>query len=474
MATARHHLTIQEKNQLRACHRERPDMTQEQLREWAHARFGKWVGRSTIGKIASMPEEACANPTAKRNQSGRYPEMERELYAFIVATAAPGRQDGEKPLTDDLPVLSEAVLWAKANEILKTTRGSDQSVSVGWVQRFKKRHGLHRSQRVLKLQTGIGSDGLAGANAPVMTAIAAQKPEQVPAVGGAGGETTTATVAVPAAKESGDAVTVQPVAQGKRSSPGSARKEDDEVAPPPRKKLTTEASTAKAGGNRKQFVSADDIVLLSQVLLSKPWAFPHAMDGWQQVAAQLRAQSAFRLEKTAGACQARVTLLLDHLRAGNEAALRKSGTAEEYTRKHELLQEVQSKLTAYHELMEDMRKRRGDVVAPSIVTQHDAAVAKVGEAAAAAAAAEATGAGDVDGQRRLEMLERKMEREMAEQRRHADEQVRQLERLQRTQLEAQQTQHAQLLATIQQQQAMMLDLIKSVAPTNSQNQARDL
>ncbi|KAL4102763.1 hypothetical protein PRIC1_006506 [Phytophthora ramorum] len=51
----------------------------------------------------------------------------------------------------------------------------------------------------------------------------------------------------------------------------------------------------------------------------------------------------------------------------------------------------------------------------------------------------------------------------AEQRRHADEQVRELERLQRVQLEAQQNQHAQLLATIQQQQAMMLDLIKSVA-----------
>ncbi|KAI9916023.1 hypothetical protein PsorP6_008655 [Peronosclerospora sorghi] len=67
-----------------------------------------------------------------------------------------------------------------------------------------------------------------------------------------------------------------------------------------------------------------------------------------------------------------------------------------------------------------------------------------------------------DGQCRFELLEIKLERKLAEQRRHADEQVRQLERMQRAQLEVQQNQHAQLLATILQQQAMMLDLIKSV------------
>ncbi|KAL4158762.1 hypothetical protein PRNP1_004536 [Phytophthora ramorum] len=106
---------------------------------------------------------------------------------------------------------------------------------------------------------------------------------------------------------------------------------------------------------RKQFVSADDILLLTQVLQTKPWAFQHVMDGWQQVSDQLRAHDEFRLEKTAGACQARVVLLLDHLRAGNAAALRKAGTSDEYERKRELLVEVQAKQTAFEEVQEVSR-----------------------------------------------------------------------------------------------------------------------
>ena len=112
---------------------------------------------------------------------------------------------------------------------------------------------------------------------------------------------------------------------------------------------------------------------------------------------------------------------------------------------------------------------RGELSPPSSVTQHDAAVAKVGEAAAAIAVTEATEEANRDGQRRLELLEIRMERELAKQRRHADEQVHRLERLQQAQLEAQQKQHAQLLATIQQQQAMMLDLIKSVAAQSNKD-----
>ncbi|KAI9906235.1 hypothetical protein PsorP6_003864 [Peronosclerospora sorghi] len=61
----------------------RPELTQEQLQEWIHEKFGKCIGRSTIGKISSTPEEVCANPAAKRIQSGRFPEMEAELYEYI-------------------------------------------------------------------------------------------------------------------------------------------------------------------------------------------------------------------------------------------------------------------------------------------------------------------------------------------------------------------------------------------------------
>ncbi|KAG6951475.1 hypothetical protein JG688_00013715 [Phytophthora aleatoria] len=440
MAVARHHLTIQEKNQLRAHHRERPDLTQEQLREWVHDKFGKWIGRSTIGKIASMPEEMCANPTAKRVQSGRYPEMEAELYEYIITKQSEEHDD--EPLRDDQTILSEGLLWTKANEILTRTRGPNQSVSLGWVQRFKKRHGLHRSQRTVKTHAEAQN-----------TIEGSVTPDLVETV------ITTDTAGNMTPMEQNKEVESSSKRTRDEVNAGDEAEDDLSLIPAPKKV----ASTPPRLAGRKQFVSADDILLLSQVLETKPWAYPHLMDGWQEVCDQLRQHSDFNLDKTAGACQARMVLLLDHLRAGNIAALRKSGTSQEYERKRELLIEVQAKLTAFEEFQEDLRKRRGEPTPPSNVTQHEAAVAKVGEVAAAIAVAEATGEADRDGQRRLELLEIKMERELAEQRRYADEQVRQLERLQRAQLEAQQNQHAQLLATIQQQQAMMLDLIKSVA-----------
>ncbi|ETM03488.1 hypothetical protein L917_00295, partial [Phytophthora nicotianae] len=346
MAIARHHLTIQEKNQLRAHHRERPELTQEQLREWVHDKFGKWIGRSTIGKIASMPEELCANPTAKRIQSGRYPEMEAELYEYIMTKQS--EEHGDEPLRDDQPILSEGLLWTKANEILTRTKGPNQSVSLGWVQRFKKRHGLHRSQRTVTMHTGNEN-------------TAAITPDLV--------ETVSEENLAPL--ESNKEVE----SSSKRTRDETNEVEDDLSLIPAPKKV---ASPLKLAG-RKQFVSADDILLLSQVLETKPWAYPQLMDGWQEVCDQLRQHSDFNLDKTAGACQARVVLLLDHLRAGNVAALRKSGTSQEYERKRELLTEVQAKITAFEEFQEDLRKRRGEPTPPSNVTQHEAAVAKVGE-----------------------------------------------------------------------------------------------
>ncbi|KAG6622000.1 ARS-binding protein 1 [Phytophthora cinnamomi] len=104
-----------------------------------------------------------------------------------------------------------------------------------------------------------------------------------------------------------------------REEANDGEESDDELSLiPPSKKGTM--STPRAA-SRKQFVSADDIILLTQVLAMKPWAYPHVMDGWQEVCDQLMGHSDFHLDKTAGACQARVTLLLDHLKAVPAPAL---------------------------------------------------------------------------------------------------------------------------------------------------------
>ncbi|KAK1930719.1 hypothetical protein P3T76_013676 [Phytophthora citrophthora] len=394
MNRSRHHLTIADKNRLRRHHRQHPELTQEQLREWAYAAFGQWVARSTVGHIVRAPEEASANPEATRFQSGRYPDMEEELYAHIVARATQlgvdiKRLDGNSGTGS---VLSDSELWTKANEILKRTRGSDESVSVAWVHRFKKRHGLHRSQlkRAVEMDTFV---------------------EQVE--------------------------TVQ--------------------EEPARKRTATES------GNRSHFVSSDDVLLLTHVLTVKPWGFPYVMDGWQQVMERLRTEENFRLDKTAGACQARVNLLLNHLKSGNTSALRKSGTEEEFNRKCTLIAEVAAQVDTFESSNENNSSPVADVVVPPVQVEP---------------ATMSTGNGVLDlaqerekmAQRRLELMERKMERELAAQKRHSEEQVARLEKLHREQQQVQQEQHAQLLNTIQQQQAMMLELIKSLAPTGSQGE----
>ncbi|KAG1701797.1 hypothetical protein DVH05_010290 [Phytophthora capsici] len=385
MNRSRHHLTIADKNRLRRHHRQHPELTQEQLREWAYTAFGQWVARSTVGHIVRAPEEASANPEATRFQSGRYPDMEEELYAYIVARAAQvgidiKRLDGNSGTGS---VLSDSELWTKANEILKRTRGSDESVSVAWVHRFKKRHGLHRSQ--LK-------------RAAEMDTVGEQIEEE-----------------------------------------------------PARKRSATES------GNRSHFVSSDDVLLLTHVLTVKPWGFPYVMDGWQQVMERLRTEENFRLDKTAGACQARVNLLLSHLKSGNTTALRKSGTEEEFNRKCTLIAEVAAQVDAF-ERLNGTNSPVQEAVVPSVQQEAVAGVLDLAQERERMA------------QRRLELMERKMERELAAQKRHSEEQVARLEKLHREQQQIQQEQHAQLLNTIQQQQAMMLELIKSLAPTGSQGQ----
>ncbi|KUF83225.1 hypothetical protein AM587_10003189 [Phytophthora nicotianae] len=408
---SRHHLTIADKNRLRRHHQQHPELTQEQLREWAYAAFGQWVARSTVGHIVRAPEEVCANPEATRFQSGRYPDMEQELYTLIVARATQLGVD-LKQLDSSGGILSDSELWTKANEILKRTRGSQESVSVAWVHRFKKRHGLHRSQ--LKR---------AATEAATMQTVAEQTiAEQMSAL------------------DNGIAT-------------------DTETSEPARKKAANVTTTATT--NRSHFVSSDDILLLTQVLVIKPWTFPYVMDGWQQVTEKLRAEESFRLDKTAGACQARLNLLLGHLKAGNTTALRKSGTEEEFDRKCAMVAEVAKQMGEYENaqkgnnlpvVVESVPSARQNPVAVNTMLPD---LAKERERMA---------------QRRLELMERKMERELAAQKRHSEEQVARLEKLHHEQQKVQQEQHAQLLATIQQQQAMMFDLIKSLAPVHNENQ----
>lgn len=437
MASARHHLTIAEKNQLRACHRAHPDLTQELLRDWAHTKFGKWIGRSTIGKIAGSPDELCVNQDAKRNQSGRFPDMERVLFDFVLSaaktteetTAGNGGNGGGGAGSSTPAVLSDAALWTKANEILKETVGEHASVSVGWVQRFKKRHGLHKGQKRPLQHPGSGGEapsvqGVQSADGLSVAVTSSEAPR--PSVSASSGE---------------DAD--QQRVDGATSTPS-------ELQPTPTGRSTV----------RKQFVAADDILLLSQALALKPWAFPEAMNGWRQVAEALRSHKHFGLDKSAGACQARVSLLLEHSRAGNESALRKSGSADEFLRKKELLAEIAAELDQFGGAIGSNRKRPASEMASSTLATTESMNTR--RRTATASGSDDAGVGEDAVTRRLELLEVRLETELAAQRQAAEQRVGALET--RCQQQVDEHQHAvnQRLATIEQQQTTIIEMLRLI------------
>ncbi|KAG6953249.1 hypothetical protein JG688_00012919 [Phytophthora aleatoria] len=119
----RTHLSVAQKAELRLYYRAHPGLTHEDIIRWAQARFSVLLGRSTVGSILRAPQDTSLNAAAKRNQEGRFPQMERDLYQIVLQSP-------------DLTQLSDLVLCAKANELLQ----GQQSVTKSWVFRFKQRH----------------------------------------------------------------------------------------------------------------------------------------------------------------------------------------------------------------------------------------------------------------------------------------------------------------------------------------------
>lgn len=465
---ARHHLTIAEKNQLRACHRAHPDMTQELLRDWAHSKFGKWVGRSTIGKITSSPDELGVNQDAKRNQTGRFPDMERALYAYVLASTASSasasasgfgaRQDAHT--VGEQPALSDAALWAKANELLKRMRGEQHSVSVGWVQRFKKRHGLHKGHKRSLHHLPMPGDGTSEPAVETETPLAVEE--------GAASAVTPLLGAPDGVSVDEDVTSCLSEIPSTGEHPASGTG-DHQQAP-------SEARVTRASV-RKQFLAADDILLLTQALLTKPWTLSEPMNGWREVSDALKSLDGFGLEKSAGACQARVNLLVDHARSGNESALRKSGSAEEFQRKKALLAEIVTDMDRVGAASSDARgRKRLASELTALTTEPDrsrrrttaedsTSVASTDESAAASGPL----VNSDDVMRRVALLETKLELELAVQRRNAEQQVRELGKQYQQQLERHQRQFDQQLASIEQQQVTIIELLKIVVERSAKS-----
>ncbi|KAF0726172.1 hypothetical protein Ae201684P_020284 [Aphanomyces euteiches] len=106
--TPRTHLSVSQKKQIKDYHIGNPKLTQDDLCRWALTKFGCRVGRSTMSKILNEDLPQTLTPDAKRLQKGRFPDVEEELYKFVLANQT------KVPLTD-------FVLYKKANELLAYT-----------------------------------------------------------------------------------------------------------------------------------------------------------------------------------------------------------------------------------------------------------------------------------------------------------------------------------------------------------------
>ena len=124
------YLSVKERNELREHYKTNHKLTQTELQQWVEITFEKRVGRSTIGKILSGDRELELNPNQLKRRRVHFPDMEQELYNFIL------QHQHEAVLSDEL-------LWMKANKILHENT-PDATVSLSWVQKFKTRHGIKK------------------------------------------------------------------------------------------------------------------------------------------------------------------------------------------------------------------------------------------------------------------------------------------------------------------------------------------
>lgn len=121
---ARTTLTFTQKKKLVEHYRANPGLRHQDLMGWALSKFGKTIGRSTIGRIIAAPPLTPVNMEAMRLRRQRFPEMEEQLLEFVTLHQASN-------------AISDHVLWQKANELI-----SPSEISLSWVQKFKRRYNI--------------------------------------------------------------------------------------------------------------------------------------------------------------------------------------------------------------------------------------------------------------------------------------------------------------------------------------------
>ncbi|CAK4629471.1 hypothetical protein AeMF1_005741 [Aphanomyces euteiches] len=106
---------------------------------------------------------------------------------------------------------------------------------------------------------------------------------------------------------------------------------------------------AYAGSMKKSFGCADDNVLLKAVNETKPWRAGNGqiMQCWAELAIDLRENRRFRVAKDGPGCKTRFDKLVKAYAAGSLAAMRRSGTDEEFGECEQLLEDIISQISDF-------------------------------------------------------------------------------------------------------------------------------
>ncbi|TYG50390.1 hypothetical protein ES288_D10G171600v1 [Gossypium darwinii] len=111
------------------------------LQQWVQQTFDLFVSKSTISNTLKRSSEYLSkeikNRNVKRHKSTKYPELEKVLYEWFL-------QYQEKVN------MTREIIQIKAKELLQKMYGDANSkfnFSIGWLERFKARHGIKSYRR---------------------------------------------------------------------------------------------------------------------------------------------------------------------------------------------------------------------------------------------------------------------------------------------------------------------------------------
>lgn len=136
--------TADERRALRAHKAEHSKLTQKDLSQWFADKFGKPIQQSTVSEILSTrwshldEDEQPVQGSAKRFKPLAYPDLDRALAEWVL------RAQKDVTITGDVVRVKAHQLWQRLPQYRDL---EEPQWSTGWLDKFKKRHGIKQWQR---------------------------------------------------------------------------------------------------------------------------------------------------------------------------------------------------------------------------------------------------------------------------------------------------------------------------------------